>query len=89
MWVRAWISSILRVARHPALWGIALRTWLRMSPARWWQRPPFFPFPDRAYIRFRLDTAYGPGVAPQPDDLVAYLRWCREQEIVRRATKSA
>jgi hypothetical protein len=89
MWLHAWTGSIFRVARHPSLWAIAVLMWRRTTPTRWWRRPPFLPVPDRAYIRFRLDTAYGPGVPPDPADLVAYLRWCREREIVRRASKSA
>jgi hypothetical protein len=46
----------------------------------WWRRPPFLPTPDPGYLRFRLQTAYGDaGVEPPtPDDLVTYLRWCRE-----------
>jgi hypothetical protein len=44
--------------------------------------------PDRAYLRFRLETAYGPDQAPVPDDLVAYLRWCRERDILRRAGRN-
>jgi len=28
-----------------------------------------------------------PGVAPEPDDLVAYLRWCREYEHLGRARR--
>ena len=89
MWARAWARLVVRVVRHPSLWSIALLMWRRVTPSGWWRRRPFLPVPDRAYIRFRLDTAYGPGVVPEPDDLVAYLRWCLEREIVRRASKSA
>lgn len=46
---------------------------------------PFLPIPDRAYLRFRLETQYGADGAPAPRDLATYLRWCRAQdEIVRR-----
>jgi hypothetical protein len=44
----------------------------------WWRRPPFLPLPDRDYVRFRLQTAYGPSGTPTGDDLVAYLNWCRQ-----------
>ena len=33
---------------------------------------------DPDYLRFRLETAYGSGGEHiDPEDLVAYLRWCR------------
>jgi len=35
--------------------------------------------PDREYLRFRLETQYGSGGDLDPDDLLAYLGWCREQ----------
>ena len=41
-------------------------------------RAPFLPLPDPDYVRFRLQTAYGPHGSPAGDDLVAYLNWCRE-----------
>jgi hypothetical protein len=34
--------------------------------------------PDRDYVRFRMQTAYGSAGNPDPEDLVAYLNWCRE-----------
>jgi hypothetical protein len=35
--------------------------------------------PDPAYLRFRMQTAYGdPNRDPDPDDVVTYLRWCRD-----------
>jgi hypothetical protein len=45
--------------------------------------------PDRGYIRFRLETAYGRVTPPTAADLLAYLRWCREYEIVRRGRREA
>ncbi len=68
----------MRVVRSPSLWGIALRQLAATSPARWWRRAPFVPRPDRAYLRFRTETAYGPDARPGRDDLTAYLRWCKE-----------
>jgi hypothetical protein len=36
------------------------------------------PRPDPDYLRFRLVTAYGTTErAADPDDVVAWLRWCR------------
>ena len=51
-----------------------------MSRPRWWRRAPFLPIPDADYLRFRLETQYGTGGAPDPDDVVVYLRWCREHD---------
>lgn len=72
-------AAALVVTRHPALWLTAVRVALRLAPSRWWSRWPFLPLPDAGYLRFRLVTAYGgDGSAPiDPDDLLAYLRWCR------------
>jgi hypothetical protein len=77
------------VLAHPSLWSTALRQWARAVPPQWWRRPPFLPLPDRAYIRFRLETAYGPGTPPAPEDFVAYLAWCRDRRIVERAHRGA
>ncbi len=73
---------------RPTLWVTGLRVWARATPTRWWARPPFLPLPDRAYLRFRLETAYGADAAPAPGDLVAYLRWCRERALLRRAART-
>ena len=57
-----------------------MRQALRLARPGWWRRPPFLPLPDPAYLRFRMETAYG-GAGDQPPrsaDLVTYLRWCRD-----------
>jgi hypothetical protein len=76
----AWRATAA-VARHPSLWATALRqAWVLAAPG-WWHRRPFLPLPAPEYLRFRLQTAYG-GEGdrdPDPDDLLAYLRWCRDQ----------
>ena len=69
------------VASRPSLWPTALRQLARMTPPRWWTRRPFLPIPDADYLRFRLETQYGPvsesaGVM-EPGDVVVYLRWCQ------------
>jgi hypothetical protein len=53
---------------------------VRIARPKWWRRPPFLPVPDRAYVRYRLETAYGPGVPPDPHDLLSYIRWCAQRE---------
>ncbi len=75
----SWVWAALAVVRRPSLWPTALRQLARSSRPRWWRRPPFLPVPDRAYVRFRLETQYGTHGAPAPRDLVTYLEWCRSE----------
>lgn len=66
--------------REPGLWLTALRQARRMVPPGWWRRLPFLPVPSPAYVRFRMQTQYG-GAATnrlEADDLITYLRWCRQ-----------
>ena len=66
---------------RPWLWGVALR----LAPRGWWRRRPYLPLPDPAYVRFRSITMYGDAThAPEPDDLVTYLQWCRRFPAPRR-----
>jgi hypothetical protein len=77
VWVRAAVAG---VARHPGVWPTAVRQALVLAAPGWWRRRPFLPLPAPDYLRFRLQTAYGgPGDRPpDPDDLVTWLRWCRD-----------
>lgn len=74
-------SSIMRVMmRRPSLWPEAFRALLALTPADWWRRAPFLPIPRRAYLRWRLQTAYGSGDAtPDPVDLIHFLEWRKKQ----------
>ena len=74
-----WVGpAALAVARRPRLWGVAVAQGLRLAAPGWWRRWPPLPLPDPAYLRFRLQTAYGdPERGPAPGDVVAYLEWCR------------
>ena len=73
-----WTSAAAAVLVRPRLWPTAVNQAFRMAPRRWWRRKPYLPVPDPAYLRFRLQTQYGTDSAePSPDDLVAYLEWCR------------
>jgi hypothetical protein len=76
---RFWLTATGRLARHPSLWPTAVRQAGRLSRPGWWRRPPFVPLPDRDYLRFRLETQYGATGIADPDDLVVYLRWCRDE----------
>lgn len=70
---------MLAVGGHPALWPTAARQLRRTTRRGWWRRAPFLPIPDRAYLRFRLETQYGGDGGPAPRDLVTYLEWCRTE----------
>ena len=72
--------ALLAVVIRPRLWRTALRQMRVMAEPGWWHRRPFLPLPAPDYLRFRLQTAYGgDGTTPiEPDDLVGYLRWCRD-----------
>ena len=74
----AW-AAVGALARHPSLWGTAVRQAGVLAAPGWWRRRPFLPLPAPDYLRFRLQTAYGGAGdrAPDPADLVTYLRWCR------------
>lgn len=74
----AWSLAATRaLVRHPALWPTALSQVWRLAGKGWWRRPPFLPLPDRAYLRFRVHTAYGVDRDPDPADIVTWLQWCR------------
>jgi hypothetical protein len=76
---RGWARAALAVVARPSLWAVAARQARVLAPPGWWRRPPFLPVPDPAYLRFRMQTAYGDvSRSPDGDDLVAYLHWCRE-----------
>ena len=75
----AWLArAAVAVLARPALWGVAVAQVVRLAQPGWWRRRPFLPVPDPAYLRFRLQTAYGdPDREPEPADVVSYLHWCR------------
>jgi hypothetical protein len=82
---RWWWRVTVAVLGRPALWFTALGQVGRLARPRWWRRWPLLPVPDREYLRFRLQTQYGdPDREPEPADVVAYLRWCREYPRVAR-----
>lgn len=74
------LGAGIALLRHPRLWPTAARVGLSLAPADWWRRAPFLPLPDRDWLRFRLETAYGgDGTGPmRGDDLVTYLEWRRD-----------
>ena len=70
----SWRAGLAVLAR-PGLWPSAAR----LLPPGWWRRvPPRLSLPPD-YVRFRVQTMYGDGrTGIEPDDLVAYLQWCRK-----------
>jgi len=77
--VRWALRALAAVLPHPSIWPVALRQLRVLAAPGWWRRRPFLPVPTAAYLRFRLETAYGGAgdQSPHPGDLVTYLRWCR------------
>jgi hypothetical protein len=72
--VRAVVAILLR----PALWTTAIAAVLRMSQPQWWKRFPPVPSIPADYAAFRSVTASGgDGSVINPDDLMAWLKWCR------------
>lgn len=72
------VQAAVALVHRPDLWVTAIRQVGVLAVEGWWKRPPFLPIPDRDYLRFRLQTMYGdPDRAPDPGDVITYLRWCR------------
>jgi hypothetical protein len=82
-----WLWPVARaVAARPALWPTAVGQVARLARPGWWRRWPPLPLPDRAYLEFRVRTAYGgPDRAVEPGDVLAWLAWCRTDARRRRS----
>jgi hypothetical protein len=76
-----------RVLVHrPRLVPAAVRLGLGLVPRRWWRRAPFLPLPDRRWIAFRMEVAYGDVAAiPSREDLADYLEWARQMRALQGA----
>ncbi|MEO9018901.1 MAG: hypothetical protein ABI314_00215 [Gemmatimonadaceae bacterium] len=69
-----------RSLRHPSLALDLVRVSWRFRNRRWYLRPPFLPVPDREYVRWRMDTAYGsPDAVPSVSDAENYVRWATRE----------
>jgi hypothetical protein len=80
---RSWLSLtgrlIWRGLLNPRLGVDLFRTAWAFRRRRWWTRSPYLPLPDRAYLRWRMYTAYADEDAVPPlDDVVRFARWRRE-----------
>ena len=79
-WVRLAFALTVRAAASPALAADLLRIAWRFRARGWYRRPPFLPVPPRAYVRWRMHTAYGDHDAVPPvEDVVRYARWVGRQ----------
>ncbi len=68
------------LVRRPRLWGAAAAAGVRHVPRR-----PTRPRDAEAWLRFRLETAYGrERSVPTGSDVVTWLRWVRAWPRVRR-----
>jgi hypothetical protein len=78
--MREVLAAARVVAVRPGLWSTALLQFWRLVPDRWWRRRPFLPLPDPAMLAYRATTQYGdPDHRPEPDDILAWLRWCKAE----------
>lgn len=75
-WFRLSLILVGRALASPSL-GVALaRVAWRFRARDWYARPPFLPLPDRAYLEWRMHTAYGDHHAvPTADEIERYARW--------------
>ncbi|MGH7476013.1 MAG: hypothetical protein ACRELD_06970 [Longimicrobiales bacterium] len=75
------------VLPRPGLYASALRAVWSVRQRDWFRRPPFLPLPPRAYLEWRLHTAYGADErGPTADELKRYLRWTEQMQRSERAT---
>ena len=70
---------LLIALRRPSLWPALLAAAWAFRPRGWHRRPPFLPVPSRAYLRWRMETAYGdPDAAPPVEELARFVAWSAE-----------
>jgi len=74
-----YVGLVKLAVRHPSLIPAMLSAAWAFRENRWYQKPPFLPLPSKAYMRWRMETAYGKGFAVVPsEDLERYLRWASD-----------
>jgi hypothetical protein len=80
---RSWLSLAGSLAwrglLNPRLGLDLLRTAWAFRRRRWWTRLPYLPVPDKAYLRWRMYTAYADeNAVPPTEDVVRFARWRRQ-----------
>ncbi|MCC7195941.1 MAG: hypothetical protein IT356_10325 [Gemmatimonadaceae bacterium] len=77
-WSGLSVRLALRAIASPRLAADLLRVAWRFRTRDWYRRPPFLPLPDRAYVAWRMHTAYGDhNAVPPVTDVIRYARWAR------------
>ena len=67
---------LLLALRRPRLWPALLSAAWAFRPKDWYRKAPFLPLPSRAYMRWRLETAYGePDAVPPADEIARFVTW--------------
>jgi hypothetical protein len=78
-WTSLTAGLVWRGILNPRLALDLLRAAWAFRRRRWWARAPFLPLPDRAYLRWRMYTAYADeGAVPPAEDVVRFAQWRRE-----------
>lgn len=77
--INQWLKSVLTaVLKHPALALPAIIQAKLLVPNNWIKKYPFLPLPDKKWIRFRMETAYGdPNYIPDHDEIAQFLGWTK------------
>lgn len=67
---------VLLALRRPRLWPALLGAAWAFRPRGWYRKPPFLPLPSKAYMGWRLETAYGePDAVPPQDEIERFVTW--------------
>jgi hypothetical protein len=78
-WTRLMLHLAWRGLLAPRLGLDLLRAGWAFRRRDWWRVAPFLPLPDRSYLRWRMETAYGAEDAvPPAEDVIGFARWRRE-----------
>ena len=78
-WVALTATLAGRALLRPRLALDLLATAWAFRRRHWFRTAPFLPVPDRAYLRWRMYTAYGDERAvPPAEDVIRFARWRRK-----------
>ncbi len=70
-----WLMVRLVVRRPWLIPKVAGLSWATRAHD-WYRRPPFLPVPPAAYLRWRMETAYGHQAGDPPlSDVARYVEW--------------
>jgi hypothetical protein len=77
-WVGLTVRLALRAATNPRIAVDLARVVWAFRAHHWYRVPPYLPLPPRAYLQWRMYTAYGDAEAVPPlEDVVRFARWRR------------